>query len=99
MHFISVDLPAPDVPVNPTISPCSIANETPSSARMVFPPCTCSVNSLCSSSTARMSGIERRSHGSEKRADEQLGVGVLRVLQNLIGQSALDDVAVLEDDR
>src|SRR5215510_2325862 len=96
MHFIRVDLPAPDRPVRPTISPSSMSNETPSSARTFLPPRTCRVKSLCRSSTSRILGIPS---SSEQRTDQQLRVGVLRVLQDLIGQAVFDQVTVLEDKR
>src|SRR5262245_44562418 len=95
MHFINVDLPAPDFPVNPTISPSSISNDTSSSARIFLPPRTCSVNSLCSASTSRIRAMRRL---LQERADQQLRVRMLRVLEDLIGQAALDDVAVLQHD-
>src|SRR5262245_50951755 len=97
MHFMSVDFPAPDLPVRPTISPSSMSNDTLSSARIVLPSRMWRVKSLCRSSTSRMVDISSGS-SLQKGTDQQLGVGMLRVLENLIGQAALDDVTVFEDD-
>src|SRR5262249_42413180 len=81
------------------ISPSSIPKETRSRARIVLPSRMCRVNSLWRSSTSRILGIGGASPRLEQRTDQQLRVRMLRVLQNLIGQAAFDDVTVFEHDR
>ena len=93
-----VDLPEPDSPTRPSVSPRPIVNDTPSTAREELPR-RAARNSLTRSCTSTSgvaaTGRRRRDHGAETgRARHQLPrVVVLRVVEDLPHRALLDDAA------
>src|SRR5215470_5547659 len=90
-----VDLPAPDGPASTVHSPACTEKETPVTQGSRTPSCRCMVNvfatSLSSSATA-MADL-----GRQDRRNQQLGVRLAWVVEDLVGQTTLDDLAVLHD--
>src|SRR2546429_192221 len=82
-------LPAPDWPARTTHSPARTANSTPVTTGRRIPPCKCMVNVFAtafSSSTADIIPSRRQDRGHQ-----QLRVGLVRIVQHLVGEPGLDD--------
>src|SRR3954468_10413793 len=98
---MSVDLPLPDGPESTTQSPACTWRVTPARTGRRMPPRRCRVNPLASPSVRSITGAmmvpRDRARAPpdnaasweyscvQDRADEELRVGVLRVIQNLVG--------------
>src|SRR5215469_11852463 len=88
----SVDLPMPEGPWRTRHSPEPTASSMRSKTGRRRPPWLCSVKLLARPRMRnRSSLIARRS--LHDRGDEKLRVGVLRIIEHLIGESCLDHLA------
>src|SRR5262249_27619965 len=89
----SVLFPEPDAPRSTTHSPAMTSRLILLSTGSTMPPCSWRVKDLLRSRT-RIIAMLRRSY-LQDRGDEQLRVGVWRVVEDLICQAVLDDLAAL----
>src|SRR5688572_29909534 len=96
MERNSVLFPEPETPCSTTHSPCWMSRLTLSSTGRTTPPCSCRVNDLLRSMTRIMENT--KGSGLQDRGYEKLRVGVLRVVENLIRQTILDDLAPPHDE-
>src|SRR5262245_4139349 len=86
-------LPAPDRPASTAHSPARTANATPLTTGRRTPPCKYMVNvfaTAVSSSTVDMTSSRRQDRGHQ-----QLRVGLVGIVEHLVGEAGLDDLAIL----
>src|SRR5215471_13033355 len=89
----SVDLPMPEGPWRTRHSPEPTASSMRSKTGRRRPPWLCSVKLLARPRMRSLSSlIGRRS--LHDRGDEKLRIGMLRVVEHLVGEPRLDDLAV-----
>src|SRR5689334_10933605 len=65
----------------------------------MMPPWLCSVKLLARPMTRSISILIANALSLQDRGDEELGVRVLRIVEHLIGEAALDDLAAAHDDK
>src|SRR4029450_3369625 len=93
MIFRIDDLPGPEGPDSTTHSPASTWKDTPRTTGSSTPPCRCMVkvfSALLMSIIAVIANSWRQDRGNE-----QLGVGLARVVEPLIGETCLDHLPAL----
>src|SRR5690606_5932389 len=91
-----VDLPAPDGPCRTRHWPGATSKEISSSTSRTTPCCWCKVKVLASPRTCMAEFIIVTS-GLENGRHQQLAVGVLRVVQDLVGQACLHHARATHD--
>src|SRR3954454_1536843 len=87
------DLSAPDGPDSTTHSPALTWNDTPRTTGSFTPPCKCMVKVFSAFSIAIITVIGALLWGKD-RGNQQLGVGLARIVQHLVGEAGLDHAAV-----
>src|SRR5262245_47399064 len=91
---MGIDLcPVPKRPASTAHSPARTANATRVTTGRRTPPCKCMVNVFAtafSSSTVDMTSSRRQDRGHQ-----QLRVWLMRIVEHLVGEAGLDDLAIL----